>query len=176
MLNPRNRKPPTDRRTGAGAKAIIFSAASSIAPLDKILPHLEKVRQTGPGKWMCRCPGPLHKRGDRAPSLSIRETSDGTLLIKCFAGCGAADIVASVGLELSDLFPSRAADVFYQGERPPPPKLRAADLLNLAVSEALMCAFAFHDIQAGKTLSDEDAARVDLALETLLKIYAEVRP
>lgn len=125
---------------------------------------------------MCRCPGPLHRRGDRSASLSVRETGDGTLLIKCFTGCDVSAIVGAVGLELFDLFPPRDPDPLHQGERPPPPKLRAADLLDLAVTEALVCAFAFRDIRVGKALSNEDAARVDLAMETLLKIYTEVQP
>jgi hypothetical protein len=39
--------------------------------------------------------------------LSIRETDEGVVLAKCFAGCPVADVVAAVGLELSSLFPER---------------------------------------------------------------------
>ena len=50
---------------------------------------------------MARCPA----HADRSPSLSIRETRDGTLLLKCFAGCSVAAITRAVGLEVADLFP-----------------------------------------------------------------------
>src|SRR4051812_29050076 len=37
--------------------------------------------------------------------LSVREASDGTVLVHCFHGCSAAEVMKAVGLELSDLFP-----------------------------------------------------------------------
>ena len=46
-----------------------------------------KARRTGRG-WVARCPA----HDDRTPSLSIRETDDGRLLLKCFAGCSWPDL------------------------------------------------------------------------------------
>jgi hypothetical protein len=69
-------------------------------PIEKLLPRLEMVTGSK-GKFKGRCPS----HDDRGPSLSITETDHGQLLIHCFAGCGAADIVEAVGLKLSDLFP-----------------------------------------------------------------------
>lgn len=66
-----------------------------------ILNRLDKVRQIRPGSWIARCPA----HGDKDPSLSIRETDDGKVLLKCFAGCSAADVVGAVSLSLRDLFP-----------------------------------------------------------------------
>ena len=44
--------------------------------------------------WLCRCPVPGHGRGkgDRNPSLSIRD-GDERLLVRCFAGCDARDVL-----------------------------------------------------------------------------------
>lgn len=70
-----------------------------------LLSRLEGVRPCGQGKWTARCPA--HE--DRTPSLSVRETSDGRVLVHCFAGCGAAAVVAAVGLDLKDLFPPHPA-------------------------------------------------------------------
>ena len=53
-------------------------------------------------RWIALCPA----HDDRNPSLAITEANDGRLLIKCYSGCGAIDIVQSVGLDLKDLFPS----------------------------------------------------------------------
>jgi hypothetical protein len=64
---------------------------------------------------MARCPA--HE--DRSPSLSIRETTDGTVLVRCFAGCGAADVVEAVGLTFSDLFPPRPTDHRSKPQRRP---------------------------------------------------------
>ncbi len=49
---------------------------------------------------MCKCPS--HE--DRGPSLSIRELEDGRVLIFCFAGCRTGDVLATIGLQMSDLF------------------------------------------------------------------------
>jgi hypothetical protein len=58
-------------------------------------------KQNGNG-WTALCPA--HK--DREPSLSIREGADGRILLKCFAGCDTAKIVAALGLTMRDLFPA----------------------------------------------------------------------
>ncbi|APC16500.1 virulence-associated protein E [Pseudomonas frederiksbergensis] len=71
------------------------------ACLEKVLSCLDKVKSTGPNKWKACCPA----HDDKNPSLTITETSDGTVLLKCWAGCNARDIVTAIGLELRDLFP-----------------------------------------------------------------------
>lgn len=68
--------------------------------IDVLLGRLQKVRASGDRKWMAACPS--HE--DRTPSLSIKQLEDGRILIKCHAGCGAADVMASVGLSLADLY------------------------------------------------------------------------
>ena len=71
----------------------------STRPADVLLPRLEAVKETGPGRWCARCPA----HDDKHPSLTVKETDDGTLLVRCWAGCPASDIVAAAGMELSDL-------------------------------------------------------------------------
>ena len=63
--------------------------------------RLTKVRRHGTNKWMACCPA----HDDKSPSLAISATPQGKILLKCFAGCEALDIVHSMGLELTDLFP-----------------------------------------------------------------------
>lgn len=69
--------------------------------IDGLLPLLDGVKQHG-GKVVALCPA----HPDKSPSLSLREGSDGRALLHCFAGCTPQAIVASLGLKLSDLFPS----------------------------------------------------------------------
>ena len=69
-----------------------------------LIERLRKVRRNGEKRWKASCPA--HE--DRDPSLAVQETDDGLVLIKCFAVCGAADVMAAVGLSLSDLFPNGA--------------------------------------------------------------------
>jgi hypothetical protein len=70
-------------------------------PVRLLLERLRRVRKTQNG-WSAACPG----HDDRYNSLSVAVTGDGTVLVKCFAGCATKDIVAGVGLGLRDLFPS----------------------------------------------------------------------
>ena len=44
------------------------------------------------GHWIARCPA----HDDRKPSLSIREADDGKVLVKCFAGCEQALVIAAL--------------------------------------------------------------------------------
>jgi hypothetical protein len=71
-----------------------------------LLDRLERVRQTGAGRWIARCPA--HQ--DKSPSLSIREV-DGRLLVYDFGGCQVGDVLAAVGLTLTDLFERPLGDL-----------------------------------------------------------------
>ncbi len=129
-------------------------------PIERLLPQLSGVKQTGAGRWVSKCPA--HE--DRRPSLSVRETSDGTLLIKCWAGCSAADVIAGVGLSLADLFPNKPEN------RPPlRPRERwdRGDVWQLLAHEASIAAIGAADAAAGRPVSDEDAERVGLAADRL---------
>lgn len=73
--------------------------------IDEFLKLFDRVHGCG-GGWIARCPA--HE--DRAASLSIAER-DGTILLHCFAGCPAIEVVHALGLELPDLFPPRPDDL-----------------------------------------------------------------
>lgn len=124
---------------------------------ETLLARLEGVRQTGPGRWTARCPA--HE--DRSPSLSIRETDEGIILLNDFAGCCAADIVAALGLMLSDLFPERLTHC----AKPTRPNHwhAAREALRAVSAEALLVALAAENISKGMKFSPEDHARLILA-------------
>jgi putative DNA primase/helicase len=48
--------------------------------------------------FLIRCPVPSHGkgRGDLSPSLSIADGDNGKLLVRCFAGCEARDVLAAL--------------------------------------------------------------------------------
>ena len=75
----------------------------STAPITKILAQMTKVRQRQPGQYSACCPA----HDDKSPSLSVRETPDGAVLLYCFSGCPVSEVVNALGLEMSDLFPPR---------------------------------------------------------------------
>jgi hypothetical protein len=60
-------------------------------------------RRSGAG-WIAHCPGPMHARGDRLPSLSIGEGENGRTLVHCFGGCTVEAICGAMGIRVSDLF------------------------------------------------------------------------
>ena len=78
------------------------------------LVDLLSAKRNGAG-WIAKCP--THE--DRQPSLSIHEGADGRVLLKCFAGCTTANLVAAIGLTLRDLFPTRSRS---QSAKPAPAK------------------------------------------------------
>lgn len=130
----------------------------------RLLDRLEGVKQTGADRWIARCPA----HADKRPSLNIRETDDGTVLVRCFAGCGAEAIVQAVGLELRNLFPEKPnTDYTRRSVRP----WSAIDLLRVCANEVLLVAIAAQDMVAGIPIDADrvtDAARrlqdaVDLA-------------
>ena len=81
---------------------------------ETILSRLSKVRKMGADRWMACCPA----HGDNHPSLSIRELSDGRILLHCWTGCSAESILDSIGLTFDDLFPERLPEIGYPRVKP----------------------------------------------------------
>jgi hypothetical protein len=138
---------------------------------EALLARLDKVRKRGPGQYSACCSA--HE--DRKPSLSVRELPDGTVLLKCWAGCSVADIVAAVGLELHDLFPPRPQPGHGHGPAKPRRLLSAGQALELLHDEAHVIAVAGLNAGHGVELSDEDRARVLRAAARIVALYDEVR-
>lgn len=141
-------------------------------PVDAVLSRLEGVRQTGTGRWLARCPGPLHRRGDRNPSLSIGETSDQTVLIRCFAGCEPTEILGAVGLELRDLFPPRPGGY---AQRPQAPRIPWRDVFEALEVDLTACSLAFYELAEGKKFSIADADYIAARAADLADKIREVR-
>lgn len=74
------------------------------SPLGRFLAVAGKRQRAGSGYLVC-----CKAHGDKTPSLSITSGDDGRVLLKCHAGCSTEDIVSSFGLQMSDLYPERAA-------------------------------------------------------------------
>jgi hypothetical protein len=125
---------------------------------EKIVARLEGVVNRGDGKWAARCPA--HE--DRGPSLSIGTGTDGRLLLHCFAGCEPEKILAALGLTWQDLFPDKwdaahAAAVYSR------PRIKFD---QMEVERGILRVVAA-DIRAGKAMSVEDRARVEVARQRI---------
>jgi hypothetical protein len=134
--------------------------ASLAAPL---LARLELVRPAGPGRWYARCPA----HADKSPSLSVRETAD-KVLLHCFSGCDPSDILAAVGLGWRDIYPDR-----WECARKRPNESAARQTRRILAEtdpldiERNVLLIAAADLEAGRPLSAEDRARVQVAVERI---------
>lgn len=125
---------------------------------EKLLAHLDGVRQSGQGRWSAKCPA--HK--DRTASLSVRELDDGQVLVHCFAGCGVHDVLSATGLDINALFPEKPTHHGKPERRPFP----AIDALRAISFEALIVLVCAGDILAGK-FSKSDRERLGIAIERI---------
>lgn len=123
--------------------------------VDKLLSCLDRVRQTGPGRWVASCPC----RDDKRPSMTIRELDDGRVLIHDFGGSSPAEILAAVGLTFSDLFPEALTEYAKPERRP----FTATDALRCIGFEALLVATTAARLSAGQLIDGADRERLLLA-------------
>lgn len=128
--------------------------------LQEFLSTLQQVKKTGPARYIALCPS--HQ--DRRPSLTITEKDDGMVLIRCWAGCGAADILAAVGMEFDALYPPRTDD--HRG-RPARKPWNPADLLQVMAFEATVVRLCAADVASGKPLNEAQTARLVTARQRL---------
>jgi hypothetical protein len=83
----------------------MVASTPTMSAIDRVVSRLPDARKVG-CEWLARCP--VHE--DRSPSLSVTIGSKGEALMICRAGCRTEDVVAALGLTMSDLFEPREAD------------------------------------------------------------------
>ena len=117
-----------------------------------LLDRLERVKSTGPGKWIARCPA----HADKNPSLAVREMEDGRVLVHCFPGCNVNEVLSAVGLEMDALFPPRPVESAKAERRPFFP----ADVFDIIRSELNVALVIIGDVYRGRTPPAEDWNRL----------------
>jgi hypothetical protein len=70
--------------------------------IEELLAKFDNPKKSGTG-FDVRCPA----HDDRRASLSISAGDDGTILMKCHAGCATAKVLEALGLSMADLFPAK---------------------------------------------------------------------
>ena len=135
--------------------------------IDILLSKLEMVRPNGNGKYLARCPA----HTDKSPSLSIKETEDGKILIHCFSGCSVFDIVSAVGMQLSDLMPDNPT--YKKGAKPP--KFNKYELFDLLVHESIILSLGIRQLLNFEDLSPVDLLRVAQAENVINDIAREAK-
>lgn len=127
-----------------------------------LVARFEGVRRTGQGRWRAICPA--HESRHCTPSLALRETDDGRVLLFCHAGCHADAVLGAVGLSVVDLFPPRPEryDV-----RQPRSGIHPTDVLACLVYETTVVLLAASDLLAGRALNEADHERLRLATQRI---------
>ena len=115
-----------------------------MSDLTLLLSRLDGVRRINDSRYIAKCPS--HDDGD--PSLSIRQLPDSRILIKCFAGCGALDVLESVSLDWGVLMPD---DGLYEP---------VAERLEREARRDLMVDYLLTVQREGGKLSEEDKALI----------------
>jgi hypothetical protein len=123
-----------------------------------LLNKVQGLKKVGRERWIARCPS----HADKSPSLAIRELSDGRVLLKCFAGCEALEVLNAVGLEFRDLMPEKLVD--YKRERKP---FYDSDLLLIIRDEARVVYLSALHLSKGNLLSDVNLRRLALAAQRI---------
>ncbi len=119
--------------------------------VSKVLDRVSGLKQTGAGRWIARCPA--HE--DKSPSLSIRETDDGRVLLHDFGGCETGDVLAALGLGFADLFDKQLEHYL------PPIRggFSARELLELLAHEATVAALLVSDA-TGRDMTEHECDRL----------------
>jgi hypothetical protein len=138
-----------------------------------LVERLVSARQCGPARWRARCPA---HDGHSGNTLSIAETSDGTVLVKCFAGCTALEIVAAVGLDLTDLFP-RVEWQATGSHHAPPRRVRPDWPAVIAACERdlILIKIVLNDLAEGQPVNDADAVACQAAATRVIALLHEAR-
>ncbi len=127
-------------------------------PIETLLSKLDRVKRTGQGRWMSRCPS----HPDKNASLSLGEKDDGRILLHCFAGCGTDEVLDAIGLTIEALFPERLAD--GRSERKP---FASVDVLRALAIEVQIVSIVAADIAKGVVIDTKTKNRVVLAAQRI---------
>ena len=130
--------------------------------INDFLGYFEKSYRSGKDEYQCLCPA----HNDKTASLSIKNLPDERILIHCFAGCAANDILGAVGLTFNDIVPKRLGDF-----KPVSKPFNPYAVLKAISNETLLVALAGLEVANGKTLPQEDKDRLMIAVNRLREAY-----
>jgi hypothetical protein len=139
---------------------------------DALIGRLHGVQGRGP-KWRAICPA--HESKHKSRTLSIMETPDGRVLMRCFAGCEVEAIVGAVGMDLADLFPPKPAN-YSDDKRPPPIRQpwtarEVIQALDIPLTEAFML---LRKIGSGARLSASERERCLIVSDAVSTLSQEI--
>lgn len=130
--------------------------------IDFILSRLTSVKRNG-NQYTAKCPA----HADKSPSLSLKDCGD-HVLIHCFGGCDAPDVLGAIGLTLADLYAESNLTKterrhFYESKR-------RSDNRETLQNELNVLLIAKNALLKGNALAPDDLARVNQACEKIKAI------
>ena len=137
---------------------------------EALLDRLDGVKETGPGKYLSRCPS----HDDRSPSLAIKEGDDGRILLHCFAGCETENVLSAIGLTFADVMPERIGQ--EHAYKPVRNRISAKDALSTLDHESLVVAIIGADFLEHKEIDGETWDRLGAALQRINTTRAMCAP
>jgi len=142
-----------------------------VSAIHDFLSRCERVRESAPGRFRAMCP--CHESKTKSQTMSVRETADGTVLVKCFAGCGALEIIKKVGMKPAELFPREyKAPMVQRGPAKPNHWHAKQDAMRTIMREVQLVGLVASDIAEGKRVPAQDAER---CAEAVVKITIALR-
>ena len=123
---------------------------------EDFLSRFDRVRMIGTDRATALCPG----HPDKTPSVSIRVTEDGKILIHDFGGCPVTRILDAIGLTLADLFPERPA---HSKSTKPGHWHAMREALKALSAEVMIVVLAADVLSKNEKLTDVDRERLLLA-------------
>lgn len=134
------------------------------ASAEPLLQRLDGVQKSGNG-WRARCPA----CDGRSRKLSIAETGD-MVLMHCFGGCRAVEVLGAIGLTWADIMPPRNWPASPEERRHARRAIREAgwaSALAVLALEAKVALIAARQLSSRWYLSIEDDARLAQAVERI---------
>lgn len=146
--------------------------SSDYTPFERITSQLENVVHAQNGQARAICPS--HESRNNTRSLSIKESDEGSVLINCFAGCSAAEILASLRLELADLYPKPLQST---PGRPFTKKsaFSPREALHILAFEITLASIFMGDVIDKRPLSEKDWNRFLLARNRVSNVAVEYK-
>jgi len=148
--------------SGMSAGGQTFHVQSATA--EPLLQRLERVQKAGNG-WRARCPA----CGGSSQKVTITER-DGRVLLHCFGGCKAIEVLEAVGLGWPDIMPPRHWPESPEERRQSRVAIREAgwaSALGVLALEAKVALIAARQLARWQVLSEEDDKRLAEAVERI---------
>lgn len=134
------------------------------ATAEPLLQRLDGVQKSGNG-WRSLCPA----CGGKSRKVAIAER-EGRVLIHCFGGCPAIEVLGAVGLGWPDIMPPRTWPDSPEEQRAQRRAIREAgwsSALSVLALEAKVALIAARELAKGQPLSDADDDRLLQAVQRI---------